>query len=357
MGFVDNKRWQFWDELNTFMFVNRGAFKYFIFALLGVPSAILAADEPVPQPSSNTNSTVIITNAAPVITVSTNGTGSGILPIVEGGTNSILSAKAEYEKKVAEAKKTWKAATNNLGIYHVIPAKDLFRLNGQDMKKPGPEIKETATVGVPHLAGISKLRNNMRAVIRINSTLGGPAEYKFIPEGEIVDGIEVLKINPKKGIVEIKVKGQTFPLELDKNAVVSSISPVRPSGASYRPGGSSGRSPGASSRKGMLKREGRITELREKQVKSGKGDGSQTPTNRPSGSGKSGLRGVPRRGGGQQGSLRMLRPIGADLYELPAFNEVVQKRIIDPLNISTQREIIRGQLLYETPTDLPRDKR
>ena len=83
--------------------------------------------------------------------------------------------------------------------------------------------------------------------------------------------------------------------------------------------------------------------------------GSRTSPQRPSGSSKGGLRGVPRRGGSS--SLEKVRPIGSDLYELPAFNEVVQKRVIDPLNISTQREIIRGQLSHETPTDLPGDKR
>ena len=83
--------------------------------------------------------------------------------------------------------------------------------------------------------------------------------------------------------------------------------------------------------------------------------GSESSPGRPSGS-SGGLKGVPRRRGGSS-SLEKIRPIGSDLYELPAFNEVVQKQIIDPLNISTQREIIRGQLSYETPTDLPRDKR
>jgi hypothetical protein len=45
------------------------------------------------------------------------------------------------------------------------------------------------------------------------------------------------------------------------------------------------------------------------------------------------------------------------LYELPAFNEAVQKLIVDPLEIFSQREIIRGQLSHETPTDLPAGQR
>ena len=91
--------------------------------------------------------------------------------------------------------------------------------------------------------------------------------------------------------------------------------------------------------------------------------GSRTTPQKPSGSsGKGGLDRVPSRRRlpksiGGQSNLDEVRPNGSDLYELPAFNEVVQKRVIDPLNISTQREIIRGQLSYETPTDLPGDKR
>jgi hypothetical protein len=213
------------------------------------------------------------------------------------------------------------------------------------------------------------LRNNMRAVLRINPLGGGPAEYKFLPVGEMVDGVEVLKIDPAEGIVEVKVRNKTHSLELDKVTLASSKSPVRPSGSSYRPGSSSSRpsggfsrgsstrgSPprGSSSSKGMSDREKRIAEWKKRQEDAKKGRGSGTSPKRPSGS-SGGLKGVPRRRGSS--SLEKIRPIGSDLYELPAFNEVVQKQIIDPLNISTQREIIRGQLSYETPTDLPGNRR
>jgi hypothetical protein len=40
-------------------------------------------------------------------------------------------------------------------------------------------------------------------------------------------------------------------------------------------------------------------------------------------------------------------------YELPAFNEAVQKLAVEPSQISTQREIINGQLNYTVPTDFP----
>ena len=106
-----------------------------------------------------------------------------------------------------------------------------------------------------------------------------------------------------------------------------------------------------------------MAEWRKKQEEAKKAGSSRTSTQKPSGSsGKGGLDRVPSRRRlpksiGGQSNLDEVRPNGSDLYELPAFNEVVQKRVIDPLNISTQREIIRGQISYETPTDLPGDKR
>jgi len=58
------------------------------------------------------------------------------------------------------------------------------------------------------------LRDKMRAVLRINPLKGGAAEYKFIPVGEMVDGVEVMKIDAVNGVVEVKVKDKIHPLEL-----------------------------------------------------------------------------------------------------------------------------------------------
>ena len=174
--------------------------------------------------------------------------------------------------------------------------------------------------------------------------------------GQSLNGVEVLKIDPKEGVVEVRVKNKTHSLELDKNTLASFQSTARrPSNSGFRPGGSS-RSFGGSSREGSS--SSRVDEWRKRREEAQKKnrDSGSSPR-RPSSSGGGGLKGVPRRGGRKQGNLNTVRPIGSDLYELPAFNEVVQKRVIDPLNISTQREIIRGQLSYATPTDLPRGKR
>jgi len=195
--------------------------------------SVAGAEPAVPLPGAppeniSTNGLLTIegsTNSIPP-TVSTN-----ILPIVEGGTNSVLTAEQkemqmieearqkaeeEYNRRVAEAKKKWENATNGLGSFHVIPGRNPFGLAKPEIPKPEPVkiVKPTITIGVPHLAGISLLRNKKRAVLRINPPRGGPAEYKFIPEGEMVNGVEVLKIDPEGGIVEVMVRNGAHLLKL-----------------------------------------------------------------------------------------------------------------------------------------------
>ena len=278
----------------------------------------------------------ISTNGLPTIAGSTNAVPPIILPAAEGGTNRVLTAEEkdaikfeearqkaedEYNRKVAEAKKKWDDATNGLKSYHVIPGKNPFRLTKPEIRKPDVKIVRTTTpmtVGVPQLQGISLLRHNKRAVLRFNAPRGGTAEYKFLEVGEMVDGVEVLKILPPQldgtgGTVEVKVKDKTHTLELEKNTTASFKSDVRPSGTSYRPGSSSrttsGRSPSGSSStsrrpsgssskntsgKGTSDRASKIAEWRKKQEEARKASGSGTSPSRPSGS-SGGLKGVPQR--------------------------------------------------------------
>ena len=375
--------WQIQGKLRTLNFMSEGVVRYFCIAVLGTVPMLSAADELLPPSLPGANPSLVATNVAPIVIAPTNNPAEGVLPIVGGGTNTVLTAEERrnaeleearkqaeeaYQKKLSDAKEKWKAATNNLGDYHLIPEKNPFRLKMPEIQKPGPIVPKTPmTIGVPHLAGISMLRDKMRAVLRINPLKGGAAEYKFIPVGEMVDGVEVMKIDAVNGVVEVKVKGKTHPLELDKNTLASFKSTARrPSGSSFRQGSSrsSGTPPrgGSSSSRGTSGRDDwrkKMEEARKKRDSSG----SRATPQKPSGSsGKGGLDRVPSRRRlpksiGGQSNLDEVRPNGSDLYELPAFNEVVQKRVIDPLNISTQREIIRGQISYETPTDLPGDKR
>ena len=209
--------------------MSEGAIKYFCVAVFGTASMLFSQDVPVPPSLPGTDPAVITANVVPVVIAPTNRPAGQNLPIVEGGTNSVMTveerknaefekarkeAEDAYEKKLADAKKKWEAATNNLGIYHLIPERNPFKLIKPEIEKPKVRIIPTITVGVPHLVGISMLRNNMRAVLRINPPEGGPAEYKFIEVGERIWEVEVLKIDPEEGIVEVKVKNRTHSLEL-----------------------------------------------------------------------------------------------------------------------------------------------
>ena len=166
---------------------------------------------------------------APVVNATTNSPAAQSLPKTKVSTNSVMTAEERrnaelekarkeaeeaYQQRLAAAKKKWEAATNNLGAYHRIPERNPFRLVKPKIEKPSVRIVQTTTVGVPHLAGISMLRNKMRAVLRINPPEGGPAEYKFIEAGERIWEVEVLKIDPKEGIVEVKIKNKPYSLEL-----------------------------------------------------------------------------------------------------------------------------------------------
>ena len=215
--------------MRTLTRMSEGAIKYFCVAVFGTASMLFSQDVPVPPSLPGTDPGVTTTNAVPVVIAPTNSLAGQNLPIVEGGTNSVMTVEERknaefekarkeeedaYEKKLADAKKKWEAATNNLGIYHLIPERNPFKLIKPEIEKPKVRIIPTITVGVPHLVGISMLRNNMRAVLRINPPEGGPAEYKFIEVGERIWEVEVLKIDPEGGIVEVKVKNGTHSLEL-----------------------------------------------------------------------------------------------------------------------------------------------
>ena len=55
----------------------------------------------------------------------------------------------------------------------MIPRKDPFRLTEPEPEEAEQEIVAPRTVGVPQLAGISTLRGNHRAVLRIGPPRGG----------------------------------------------------------------------------------------------------------------------------------------------------------------------------------------
>lgn len=304
--------------------MDAGAFRVF---LLILASTVELWADGVAIPAVTTNATTTVTNAVSITTNSPSVTTNTVLvPEVVGSTNA--PPVASGTNSVAEVKQEIPA---NLGAFSVIPRKDPFRLTKPEPEEAEPEIVAPRTVGVPQLAGISTLRGNHRAVLRISPPRGGKAEYVFLAVGDELHGVEVTKIDLSQGLVEVLVRGQTFPLELDKKSDAgngSTVSVVRPSGSNYRPG---------------------IGGEAEKPSKAG--DNPKPPPG-------NGLKPVPTRTRSPiQPSLEYPAPFGTGRFEPPQFDQRLQKYLTDPASLSTQREIVRGQVSSESPTDIPKHER
>lgn len=304
--------------------MDAGAFRVF---LLILASTVELWADGVAIPAVTTNATTTVTNAVSITTNSPSVTTNTVLvPEVVGSTNA--PPVSSGTNSVAEVKQEIPA---NLGAFSVIPRKDPFRLTKPEPEEAEPEIVAPRTVGVPQLAGISTLRGNQRAVLRISPPRGGKAEYVFLAVGDELHGVEVTKIDLSQGLVEVLVRGQTFPLELDKKSDAgngSTVSVVRPSGSNYRPG---------------------IGGEAEKPSKAG--DNPKPPPG-------NGLKPVPTRTRSPiQPSLEYPAPFGTGRFEPPQFDQRLQKYLTDPASLSTQREIVRGQVSSESPTDIPKHER
>ena len=352
-GLVDRKRSQIQRLLRRLEKVNGGAF-IFKLALLGlIPVFFLYADDvkPVEVPGSgaealDANGTIAPTDDnGKIAFTDDNGT---IAFTDDNGTNTSIVPK------VREIPAT-------LGAFSVIPQKDPFRLIKPKPPEPEPTIiTPPSRAGIPVLAGISTLGGANRALLRVSPPRGGPAEYIFLEEGvgsQAYGWLKVIKIDVEKGQAEVLVNEETFDLELDakRDSSLNSIrdanatSKLRPTGknytfvqpekgASYQIRGSSSSGRGSSS-------SGRGS--------SSSGRESSSSGRESSGSGGRGLQPVPGRNrSSTKQSLEFLKPFGAEMYEKPAFDLRIQQFITDPAQLSTQREIIRGQYSQEVPTDL-----
>jgi hypothetical protein len=216
-------------------------------------------------------------------------------------------------------------------------------------KPPDPEptiITPPSRAGIPVLAGISTLGGANRALLRVSPPRGGPAEYIFLEEGvgsQAYGWLKVIKIDVEKGQAEVLVNEETFDLELDakRDSSLNSIrdanatSKLRPTGKNYT---------------FVQPEKGASYQIRGSSIS---GRGSSSSGRGSSGSGGRGLQPVPGRNrSSTKQSLEFLKPFGAEMYEKPAFDLRIQQFITDPAQLSTQREIIRGQYSQEVPTDL-----
>ena len=195
-GGVHKKRSQNGRFPTSFTSMNGGAFR--VFLLILATTVGLWADG-VAVPAVTTNAITTVTNAVSITTNSPSVTTNTVLvPEVIGSTNA--PPVASSTNSVAEVKQEIPA---NLGAFSVIPRKDPFRLIKPEPEEAEPEIVAPRTVGVPQLAGISTLRGNQRAVLRISPPRGGKAEYVFLSAGDELHGVEVTKIDLSQGLVEV----------------------------------------------------------------------------------------------------------------------------------------------------------
>lgn len=227
-------------------------------------------------------------------------TPNRVLTAEERRISEIEKARKEvemaYQKKLAEAERKLKAATNSLGARHHILTKNPFRLIKPEIEKPMPI--PPPPIPVPQLAGIVRINSRTSALLRISPPSGGRPEYKFIGVGEMLNGVEVMRIDLKRDIVEVKIRNRTYSLELDKNTVANSGSTARPTSGSRSSSSPlsviPSRGSSSSSRGTTSDREKKLAEWRKKQEEARKADGSETSPSRPSGS-SGGLKGVPQR--------------------------------------------------------------
>ena len=264
-------------------------------------------------PSLGTNNTLTATNALPEVV------GPVLKPV------EVVPDKPKDEDAMEAARQ--EAKLKALKEFGVIVRKDPFRLTPPPKIEKPAEIEEFIPAAAPKLQGIATFYNPPKAILRMSKVRGGNAASVFLGPEESKDGVEVLSIDLETSTVVVKVADQTYDLKLERAQHASK--PASNPGNRFPPRGSrtSGSSrPGSSRNKPT-------------------GTRPSVPPKKPGG-----LKPVPTR---PDASFRATPP----QYELPAFNETIQRLAVEPSQISTQREMIHGQLNYTVPTDFPKEIR
>ena len=105
MRFVDKNCWQIQRKLRTLIFMSEGVVKYFNIVVFGMVSMLSAADELLPSSLPGANPSVVATNVAPIVIAPTNSPAGGVLPVVGGGTNTVLTAEERAKTALEKARK------------------------------------------------------------------------------------------------------------------------------------------------------------------------------------------------------------------------------------------------------------
>ena len=87
---------------------------------------------------------------------------------------------------------------------------DAFRL------KPPPEIEKFVPVGAPQLAGLLRINDRTKAILRISPPRGKKAQYYELAVGEDQDGVEVISVDVVASTVVVKIGETTYDLKIEK---------------------------------------------------------------------------------------------------------------------------------------------
>jgi len=302
--------------------------------------ALAWAQEALPvRSNTSTNAPTVSTNA-PTVSTNATTTSTNTLPQVVGPELKpveVMPEKPKDEDALAAARQ--EAKIKALEEFGVIVRKDPFRLKQPPKVEKPVEIPDFVPVGAPQLQGISTLYNPPKAVLRMSKTGGGKATSVFLGPEESKDGVEVISVDVDTSTVVVKVGENTYDLKIEKPKFTSKPTPG--SGSRFSPRGSTGLRPRGSTGSRPSGSTGSRPSGSTGSRPGSKGSRPSTPPRKPGG-----LKPVPTR---PDASFRATPP----QYEMPAFNEAVQKLAVEPSQISTQREMIHGQLNYTVPTDFP----
>ena len=279
------------------------------------------------------------------LTVDQNKTASETPPAVvtPAGTDSAApsGSAAEGVPKTAEKPKVTVPMPEPLGG---IDFGDFIRRNPFNLERPGdnpPPPKKEFKPAPPakptvRLSGMTAFRGKKKVLLEIRVPGAGATPlYHSLAESEAANGVKVVSIDPVKGEVKLDISGEEATRSFDAEEGKGKIEPFASGRGSSSRGGSSSRfsrgSSGSTSR-GSSSRYNR---------------GPTAPT-RPSSGGGGPMKSIPMRG--KRSDVRPNK-------EPPAFDKVVQTKLIVATQINTHREFPRGVVAAVPPTDLPFNRR
>ncbi|MBR89914.1 MAG: hypothetical protein CMO66_01390 [Verrucomicrobiales bacterium] len=192
---------------------------------------------------------------------------------------------------------------------------------GTPKATPPPKTVIRETKPIVRLTGMTAFRGNKKVLLEIKvSGAAATPLYHTLREGDSANGVKVLSIDPEKGRVELEIKGDKEARSFDEDEE-GEVEPMGPSSGGTR-------------------------------------TNRRPPIQRPKDGGRGPLKTIPTRNNRSETKPAPFKPPPAagkavEYRELPAFDEVTQTEMIVASQIKTQRELPRGVVDSEPPTDLP----